>query len=113
MNTNYYRVTAYHKTENLSVIFDTNGLFDKLWQLSSHLLSKGFEVLEVSSADKFLDGNITKAKPNADSLIVRAYKEGGKPESTTYEFDGKCYYAVKVGDKIYIPDRTRIAGGAV
>lgn len=28
--TNYFRITAYYPTENLSVIMDSNGMFEKL-----------------------------------------------------------------------------------
>ena len=44
---NYFRITAYHPTENLSVIMDSNGLFEKLWQFSSFMVSKGFKIIEV------------------------------------------------------------------
>ncbi|MCL2061184.1 MAG: hypothetical protein FWH03_00970 [Firmicutes bacterium] len=108
MTTNYYRVTVYHPTEDLSVIFDSFGKYEKLWQFSSFFINKGFSVLEVSSADKFLDGNITKTKPCPDNLILRA-NQTGKPEYTTYEHNGTVYHAVKVENKIYIPDRDKRA----
>ena len=107
MATNYFRVTAYHPTEDMSVIFDTNGMYDKLWQLSSFLMTKGFQILEVSSDEKFLDGNISKAEP-CKSLIVRA-NHAGKPEYTTYSHNGTTYHAVKVEHRTYIPDRDKKA----
>ena len=30
----YYRITAYHKNSNVCLIADSNGKFEKLWQLS-------------------------------------------------------------------------------
>ena len=55
---NYFRVTAYHESENLSVIIDSNGYFREIWELSALMIQKGFRVLEVSDDSKFLDGNI-------------------------------------------------------
>lgn len=45
---NYFRVTAYHESENLSVIIDSNGYFSEIWELSALMIQKGFKVLEVS-----------------------------------------------------------------
>ena len=59
---NYFRITAYHPTENLSVIMDSNGLFQKLWQFSSYMVSKGFKIIEVGNEDKFDDGDMPKAE---------------------------------------------------
>ena len=108
MNTNYFRITAYHPAEDISVIFDSFGMYEKLWQFSSFMLQKGFQVIEVSSAEKFLDGNITKAEPLPDNLILRA-NHTGKPENVTHEHNGITYHAVQVEGKIYIPDREKKA----
>ena len=104
MTTKYFRVTAYHPTEDISAIFDSNGMFEKLWQFSSFIISKGFKVIEVSTDEKFIDINIDKAKVNTDKFYLRAYAKG-KPENVNYELEGKSYKAIKVDEKIYIPDR--------
>ena len=39
---NYFRTTAYNKTENYSVILDSYGAFDAIWQFSSFLTAKAF-----------------------------------------------------------------------
>jgi hypothetical protein len=106
MATQYYRVTAYHPALNLSVIMDCNGMFEKLWQFSSFMVQKGFKILEVSTDEKFLDGNIEKAEREPDRVILHA-QQPGNPENTTYGHDGITYHAVKVADMIYIPDRER------
>jgi hypothetical protein len=103
---NYYRITAYHPTENTSVIMDSNGRHEKLWQFSSELLQKGFKILEVSGDEKFLDINIPKAEPIPDKFILRATATG-KPENITHLLNGIEYHAIKVGDKIYIPDKDK------
>ena len=108
MATQYFRITAYHPTEVISAIFDSNGMFEKIWQFSSFLISKGFKVIEVSSDKKFIDVNIDKAEINTDKFYLRSYSKG-KPENITYEFEGKIYNAIKINEKIYIlkDDKTR------
>jgi len=103
----YFRITAYHPKEDVCGIFDTNGLYEKLWQFSSYLIGRGFEVLEVSGEDKFLEGTISKTGPDNECHILRAGSTG-KPETITHEYNGKSYHAVKIGDKIYIPDKMKI-----
>ncbi|MCL2861945.1 MAG: hypothetical protein FWE22_06010 [Firmicutes bacterium] len=106
MNTQYFRVTAYHPTEDISVIMDSHGMFDMLWQFSSFILNKGFQILEVSKESAFLDGNITKTEKITDKLILHA-SQIGKPDYTAHEHNGVNYRAVKVENKIYIPDRNK------
>lgn len=69
---NYFRITAYNKTENYSVILDSYGAFDAIWQFSSYLIAKGFSIFSVGNQDKFGDGNIPKVKEQITKLIVRA-----------------------------------------
>jgi hypothetical protein len=102
---NYYRITAYHPTENVSVIMDSNGRYEKLWQFSSELLQKGFKILEVSNDEKFLDINITKTE-QTDKFVLRAYA-ADKPENITHLLNGIEYPAIKFGEKIYIPDKDK------
>ena len=58
---NYFRITAYHPTENLSVIMDSNGLFEKLW---------------VGDENKFDEGDMPKAEQDTVHVILRACKSG-------------------------------------
>ena len=78
---NYFRITAYHPIENLSVIMDSNGMFEKLWQFSSYMVSKGFKIIEVGDENKFDDGDMPKVEPDNTHVIVRACKSG-LPEIT-------------------------------
>ncbi|MGN0782834.1 MAG: hypothetical protein ACI4M0_00535 [Christensenellales bacterium] len=89
---NYFRITAYHPTENLSVIMDSNGMFEKLWQFSSFMVSKGFKIIEVGDEDKFNEGDIAKAEQDTVHLILRACKSG-EPEITGNRItvEGKSY----------------------
>lgn len=66
---NYFRITAYHPTENLSVIMDSNGLFEKLWHFSAYLVSKGFKIIAVGEECDFQFGNI----PKIQKSIIKYY----------------------------------------
>lgn len=89
---NYFRITAYHPTENLSVIMDSNGMFEKLWQFSAFLVSKGCKILEVGGEDKFDEGDMPKAEQDNAHVILRACKSG-EPEITGNRItvEGKSY----------------------
>ena len=89
---NYFRVTAYHEGENLSVIMDSNGYFNEIWELSALMIKKGFKILEVSDDSKFLDGNIERSEVVTDSIILRACCKG-KPiyKGNVVEVEGKYY----------------------
>lgn len=45
---NYYRITAYHKEKDISIIMDSYGYFEKKWQFSADLIRRGFDIIEVS-----------------------------------------------------------------
>ena len=89
---NYFRITAYHPTENLSVIMDSNGMFEKLWQFSSFMVSKGFKIIEVGGEDKFDDGDMPKAERDTVHIILRACKSG-QPDikDNRITVEGKSY----------------------
>ena len=92
---NYFRITAYHPTENLSVIMDSNGLFEKLWQFSSYLVQKGFKIIEVGNEEKFNEGDLPKAEYDNVHVILRARKSG-PPEITGNRItvEGKSYTTI-------------------
>ncbi len=102
---NYFRITGYCEQDDFCFIMDSNGYFEKLWQFSSLLLQKGLKVLEVSNSDTFLDGNIERVDEDNTQLFVRAHAHG-KPIDTTLAIDGITYKAVRVEDRIYIPNKT-------
>lgn len=89
---NYFRITAYHPTENLSVIMDSNGLFEKLWQFSAFMVSKGFKIIEVGNEDKFNEGDLPKVERDTIHVILRACKSGPP------EIAGNC---ITVEEKSY------------
>lgn len=90
---NYFRITAYHPEKNISVIMDSYGMFEKLWQFSSFMVQKGFKVLAVGNDETFDDGNIEKeTKYEPEKVILRACAMG-KPtiENGRVEVNGKFY----------------------
>lgn len=89
---NYFRITAYHPTENISVIMDSNGKFEKLWQFSAFLIQKGFKIIEVGNDEKFLDGDIPKTSPDTEHILLRACGKN-KPlkENDAINVNGKKY----------------------
>ena len=91
----YFRVTVYHPAEDVSAIIDSNGYFEKLWQLSAALVQKGFKILEVGTDDRFLEGDLPKAKADNKHLLLRACK-AGRPDY----ING----TVQIGEKHYIPN---------
>lgn len=77
--TNYFRITAYEPNHDFSIIMDTYGMFEKIWQFSADLIKKGFKILEVSDDSQFTEGNIPLLVEPSNKYILRAYKEG-KPD---------------------------------
>ena len=92
----YFRVTVYHPAEDVSAIIDSNGYFQKLWQLSAALVQKGFKILEADTDDRFLEGDLPKMEADSQHLLLRACKTG-KPEYISG--------AVQIGGKRYIPEQ--------
>ena len=103
MNNNYFRITAYCPQDNFSFIVDSNGMFEKLWQFSSYLIQKSIKVIEVSRLEDVIDINIESAQEDNENLILRATADG-KPEYVEQNINGTTYKAIKVADKLYVPN---------
>ncbi len=73
---NYYRVTVYNPKDDYSVIADSNGYFERLWQLSVFFMEKGFEIIEVADSDRFAEGDLPLLPPDLDHVIIRYCKKG-------------------------------------
>lgn len=89
--TNYFRITAYSLTENIGIIVDSNGKFEKVWQFSSCLVKKGFDILEVSKSENFIEGNIPRTQ-ESDKILLRACQKGEPVRNgSRIEVSGKFY----------------------
>lgn len=92
MENNYYRITAYNKELNVCLIADSNGKFEKLWQFSSFFVCKGFEIIAVAKEEDFSLGNIPKANPDKNNILLRACeKDRPSIENNVIEIRGKTY----------------------
>ena len=100
----YFRITGYNEKDNYCFIVDSNGMFEKLWQFSAFLVQKGLKIIEVSKLENVIDTNIKKAEIDNEHIILRAIADG-KPEYVEENINGTTYEAVKVADKIYIPNK--------
>lgn len=93
---NYFRITAYYHEKDICAIFDSNGRFEKLWQFSSCLVSKGFKIVEVGDEEKFADGNFERVRERDEKILLRACGKG-KPV-----YLGNV---IEVNGKRYLPDK--------
>ena len=97
---NYFRITAYHTEQNISVILDSNGRFKKLWQFSSFLVNKGFKIIEVTTSDKLVYDPFPLIEKESYKILLRSIAKGlPMIQEVTYQ-DRPCK-AVCVGDKTY------------
>lgn len=97
---NYFRVTAYHTEQDISVILDSNGRFEKLWQFSSFLVNKGFKIIEVTTSDKLVYDPFPSIEKESNKILLRSITKGlPMIQEITYQ-DRPCK-AICVGDKTY------------
>ena len=73
---NYFRITVYNPTRNITAILDSNGYFDELWRLSSFFVKNGWKVKAVAENGQFEDGNIPRIAEDDKHLVLRACMKG-------------------------------------
>lgn len=93
---NYFRITAYHPHKDICAVFDSNGMFDAIWQFSSFLVQKGFKIIEVGNERKFTDGDFPKTEESRDKILLRACAKG-RPvqDGARVTVSGKSYEVTK------------------
>ena len=104
--THYFRITAYHPEKDICAIFDSNGKFEKLWQFSSYLIHKGFQIIEVGNDETFDEGDFIKIEP-CGKLILRACDKG-KPKNQILTANGIQHKTISIKNHSYIPDTASI-----
>ena len=67
---NYFRITAYYPEKDFSVILDSNGKFEKLWQFSAYLVQKGFKILEVSANVNVIESSFPMTKEETNKILL-------------------------------------------
>ena len=97
---NYFRITAYHPEKDFSVILDSNGKFEKLWQFSAYLVQRGFKIAEAGNVDNIIDSTFPLASQTSNKILLRAIGKG-RPETQELVYQGKPSKAITVYDKIY------------
>lgn len=97
---NYFRITAYHTKQDISVIFDSNGRFEKLWQFSSFLVNKGFKIIEVATSDKLVYDPFPLAEKETNKILLRSIAKGLPMIQEIIYQDCPCK-AICVNDKTY------------
>ena len=95
----YYRITAYHSDEDISVILDSNGKFESLWDFSSLLVAHGFKVISLSKSNAFAESTFPLIE-ESEKLAVRAIAKG-LPNILEFEYNARKCRGITVGDKVY------------
>lgn len=92
----YFRITAYSPKHDICMIADSNGKFEKKWQFSAFLVTKGFDIIEVNDETNFEDGNFPKVAKDSEHIVVRACGKG-KPtvRGAVIEVSGRNYISGK------------------
>ena len=73
---NYFRITAYHPETDISVIVDSYGKFEKLWEFSAYLVAKGFKILEVGKDDYIIDAGYDRVSTRSNKVLLMGYGKG-------------------------------------
>lgn len=97
---NYFRITAYHAEQDISVILDSNGRFEKLWQFSSFLVNKGFKIIEVTTSDKLVYDPFPLIQKESNKILLRSIAKGLPMIQEIIYQDRPCK-AICVGESAY------------
>lgn len=97
---NYFRITAYHPEKDISVILDSNGKFEKLWQFSAYLVQKGFKIIQVCTSDNFVEATFPPLSSESNKIHLRGIDKG-KPIVEDVIHQNRPCKAITVYDKIY------------
>jgi len=98
---NYYRITAYHKEKDISIIMDSYGYFEKKWQFSADLIKRGFKIIEVSDDTQFLDGNIERLTEEYPDKYVLRSASCGRPQITMADITGRNLEKIEIHHSFY------------
>ena len=97
---NYFRITAYHPDKDISVILDSNGRFEKLWQFSAYLVQKGFKIIQVCTSNNFVEASFPALSSESNKILLRGVDKG-KPIVEDIIHQNRPCKAITVYDKIY------------
>lgn len=99
----YFRITVYHPQEDFSAILDANGKYEKLWEFSAFLVSKGLNIIAVCRAELIVPDTLEYVplidKPS-DKIMLRVI-EKGKASCEEMEYESRKCKIVSVGTTAY------------
>ena len=95
----YYRITAYHSDEDISVILDSYGKFETLWDFSATLVSRGFKIITLSRAEAIAESTFPLIE-KSNKIALRAIGKG-LPDVQDMVYNNRKVKAITVYDKIY------------
>ena len=93
---NYYRITAYHKEMDYSIIMDSCGRYNALWEFSADLIRLGYSIMEASKLENIQEINMAPCLDEDSTLPYLRSWGKGKPVCFEYEANGKNYRAIRV-----------------
>lgn len=73
-------------------------------QFSSFCIKRGCKIINITDDEQMIDVNCGKMIENPNQFRLMAYIEG-TAEHIKYDLNGNTYNDIKVGDKIYIPEK--------
>jgi hypothetical protein len=90
-----YRITAYNKEINISVIMDSTEKLKNLEDFERYMVQKGFKIIESGTDDTFLGGNLKPPINYPEYVILRACQYG-EPQERKLNIDKRvldcrCY----------------------
>ena len=97
---NYFRIAAYHPATDVSVIVDSNGKFDMLWQFSAYLVAKGFKILEVAKDDLIIDAGNERVSTPSNKVLLMGYGKG-RADIEDVTFENRPCKAISVHNMAY------------
>ena len=97
---NYFRITAYYPEKDISVILDSNGKFEKLWQFSAYLVQRGFKIIEVGKIEDILEDYFPSVKEESNKIYLRGIDKG-RPQVDELVYKERPCKCIIVSDKIY------------
>ena len=102
MKNEYYRITARNASEELSIIADSYGKFEKLWEFSAYLVERGFRIIAVDREQFFIDGTMPKADAPRDKLMIRTVSKDEPRRFPGTGYEDKTGIMVQLGDAVYL-----------
>ena len=104
MKNEYYRITARNASEELSIIADSYGKFEKLWEFSAYLVERGFRIIAVDREQFFIDGTMPKVDALSEKLMIRTVSKDEPRRFPGTGYEDKTGIMVQLGSAVYLSE---------